>query len=127
VIKVDTSNVIERLQTLYGVKTDAALAKKLRVSSGAIHNWRARETVPYEQVVHAALHFGCNLRWLMLGDVENAPAMLRDNLRQQRMTQFIAQWTETHDENEQTWLEVQLARAVPEYREWLMGNQVMPT
>ncbi len=38
--------------------------------------------------------------------------------RGNRLCQFALWWMEKHSEDEQAWLEQQIARAVPEYAEW---------
>lgn len=41
--------------------------------------------------------------------------------RDTRLCQFIEWWMESHDPDDQAWLEKQIERAVPEYAQWKKG------
>lgn len=68
--------VIERLQTVFGVKTPTALARSMRVKISTLHGWLSRGRVPYKECVDIAQARGLSLDWLLAG---NGP-QLRESL-----------------------------------------------
>lgn len=73
----DLSNaqgVIARLQKIFSVSTDVALASKLGVPNSTVGSWRARGTIPYAECVEIANERGISLDWLLSG----VGLMLRD-------------------------------------------------
>jgi hypothetical protein len=73
-----------------------------------------------------AKHKGVSLDWLLLGvgpmhgDAAAAPLIEGSgDPRMQRMAGFLSHWNATHNEDEKAWLEMQLARSIPEYAEWV--------
>lgn len=60
-------DVISRLQQLFGVTTDAALAREMRIPGSTVGSWRSRESVPYDECLEVAERRGVSLDWLLLG------------------------------------------------------------
>ncbi|WP_417787510.1 helix-turn-helix transcriptional regulator [Stutzerimonas xanthomarina] len=67
--------VLDRLQTVFGVKNDNQLGEKLDVNRSTLGNWRSRDSVPYTYCVDIAASRGISLDWLLTGEGE----MLRRN------------------------------------------------
>jgi hypothetical protein len=59
--------VIGRMQQLYGVKTDGALARELSVPPTTVSSWRQRGTVPFATCVDVAIAKETHLDWLIFG------------------------------------------------------------
>ena len=132
--EVDAGAVIDRMRQVLGAPTDIALCKALGVGSSVVSTWRRRNTVPYAECVRLALQHALSLNWLLLGlgtrsaspFAQNAVAepagYLPADPRVARMQRFIAAWQAGRDSDDVAWLERTLARAVPEYAEWLAAN-----
>lgn len=125
---LDARAVVDRLQQLYGVATDSALAQALGMkNSTTVSSWRTRNRVPYDECVDAARKFRVSFDWLFLGIGEphagrttpRAPGTGPVDERMQRLADFLGHWADTRGDDEKVWLEMQLARAVPEYAEWV--------
>jgi len=122
--------VIDRMQQVIGVQTDIALGAYFSRGSSAVSNWRSRGTVPFEECVILAKRKGVSLDWLLLGlgTMDSAIADFRvldgDAVapRLRRLSGFLAHWTATRSDDEQVWLEMQLARAIPDYAEWVSAR-----
>lgn len=125
---LDANAVVDRLRALYGVQTDTALARRLGMqNSTTVSSWRTRNRVPYDECVEAVQKFRISFDWLLLGiepetagtATGQARAEAPTDERMQRLARFLAHWAKTHGEDEKVWLEMQFARAVPEYAEWV--------
>lgn len=123
---VDVSGVIQRLRQLYGVDTDAALSDALGVAKTTLSSWRKNARVPFPECVQAVRKYRCSWDWLLTGAGAGAVGGVRDegeiyvtDERMQRIAAFLQHWGATRNADEKAWLEMQLARAVPEYAEWL--------
>lgn len=133
--KVDAGPVLDRLQKIAGVKSDIALSAYLGIGKSSVGSWRARGRVPFEECVDLAIRKGLDLNWLLLGVGEPySSSSVRDaaaaylateraaDARMHRMAGFLAHWNATRNEDDKAWLEMQLARAVPEYAEWVAAR-----
>ena len=81
------------------------------------------------QTLHNSI--GLNLAWFVTGQgpmyghqltngtAEEGATYNVKSEREMRLVAFIQDWIKEHEEAEQAWLEVQLARAVPEYGDYL--------
>lgn len=127
-MEVNAADVVDRLQQVYGVTTDVALAAALGLSKNAPGNWRNRNATPYEICANVATSRGISLDWLLfgVGSMERAPcgadaaqAVHPVSAPAQRITQFVCYWDAARSVDENVWLEQQLKRAVPEYTDWL--------
>lgn len=125
---INADDVVDRLRELYGVVTDQALSEAIGVPKTTISSWRSRNRAPYDECVDAVRKFRSSLDWLLFG---TGAHVVRDvqgiydatsNDRMQRITEFLVHWAASRNEDEQAWLEMQLARAVPEYAEWLAAR-----
>lgn len=124
--ELNAGAVIDRMQQVVGVRTDIALGKYLGFGTSTVSGWRTRNRVPYEECVILAKRKGVSLDWLLLGtgtmDGAMLPPGVPDDARLHRLDQFLAHWHATRSDDDQVWLEMQLARAVPEYAEWLAAR-----
>lgn len=59
--------IIDRLQTVFGVNSDVALAEKLGLARKSTNNWRSREYRPLDTCLEVAMERGLSLDWLVLG------------------------------------------------------------
>ncbi|MGN6654753.1 MAG: helix-turn-helix domain-containing protein [Rhodanobacter sp.] len=131
---IDVAGVMQRLRTLYGAATDAALSEAIGVPKTTLSSWRTKGRLPIEECVQAVRRFRCSWDWLLDGTgtrgVQDDERGTYDaqplDERMQRIAAFLRHWGATRNADEQAWLEMQLARAVPEYAEWLarqgLGN-----
>ncbi len=59
--------VLNRLKTVFSVKTDTALADSLGVPKTTLSSWKQRRSVPYLICVQVAEQRGVSLDWLLTG------------------------------------------------------------
>jgi len=120
--------VIDRLQQVLGVATDTALGSHFGHKPSTVGGWRNRNHVPFAECVDLANRKGLSLDWLLLGlgeplasarDIADLDPDYGDEPRLARLLGFLRHWFAAHDEDGRAWLEMQLARAVPEYAEWV--------
>lgn len=130
-MEVNAADVVDRLQQVYGVTTDVAIAAALGLSKNAPGNWRNRNATPFEICATVAARRGISLDWLLfgVGSMERAPSGADTthpvhplSAPAQRITQFVCHWDAARSVDENVWLEQQLKRAVPEYSEWLSSQ-----
>lgn len=122
--------VIDRMRQVVGVATDIALGAYFGLGSSAVSNWRQRNSVPYDECVILSIRKGASLDWLILGigspDPVYAGRRVHDDAgldeRLQRLHQFVDHWDATRGDDDKVWLEMQVARAVPEYAEWVAAR-----
>ncbi len=119
---VNAQEIIHRLSEALGTKTDADMAIQLGVSKSTISNWKARNTVPYEQCMEVTKREFLSLNWLLTGE----GPMYRDGSGEEAeaepvegMLEWLQDWWDKADEKQRIWLEIQLKRCFPEYAEWL--------
>lgn len=129
---INAGDVVDRLRVLYGVVTDQGLSEAIDVPKTTISSWRSRHRAPYDICVDAVLKYRSSLDWVIFGT--GSPRRVGDDERghydagdpgderMQRITAFLRHWAATRSDDDQAWLEMQLARAVPEYAEWLAGQ-----
>lgn len=127
---IRAGEVIDRLRQAAEMPTDIALGEHFGLGSSAVSSWRARRKVPYEQCVILAIRKGLSLDWLLLGQgpcmpeaADVAEARTHGDPRAERLLRFVAMWQASHDSDEMAWLERTIARAVPEYGEWLAAQK----
>jgi len=125
---IDVNTVIDRLRALHGVSSDSALAKVLNTPTTTVSSWRTRQRVPFDECVEAVRRFHVSFDWLLLGVGSDGQPAASNNCgidrdatghRVQRMMQFLMHWNVHRTPDEMAWLEMHLARTVPEYAEWL--------
>jgi|SRR5690348_1054934 len=131
---IDADAVIDRMREVAGVATDIALCAKLELGTSAVSTWRRRNSVPYAECVILALRHGVSLDWLLLGlGTRHAGSIMQNAVtepgaqpyadpRVARIVGFVRAWQASHDSDDVAWLERTLARAVPEYAEWLAAQ-----
>lgn len=114
--------VINRMRQAVGVDTDIALGAVFGLRTAAVSGWRSRNKVPYEECVILAQRKNISMDWLLFGigspDLARGAAAGDDDggdPRLQRLLGFFRTWMGTHGEDSKAWLEMQLARAIPEY------------
>lgn len=129
---LNASAVVDRLRDLYEERSDSALAKTLDVPTTTVSSWRTRNRVPLDQCVDAVRKFRISFDWLLLGIERDGARPTSEQRwlgnrptdeRMDRMMQFLVHWDSTHAADEVVWLEMQLARAVPEYAEWVASRK----
>ena len=64
---INAGAVIDRMKEAAGVRTNDELAGLLGLRSGAVSNWRTRNSIPLDQLVEYAAQRGVSLDWLILG------------------------------------------------------------
>jgi hypothetical protein len=128
--ELNAGAVLDRMQEVADVRTDIALGKYFGLGTSAVSGWRARNKVPYEECVILAKRKGVSLDWLLLGvgtmDGSNDYRVHDDDPTDdhiKRMVSFLGLWSLSRSDDEKVWLEMQLARAVPEYAEWLAARK----
>lgn len=127
VAELDAGPIIDRMQQLLGVRTDIAVGAHFELGTSAVSGWRQRGKVPYEECVILAREKGVSLDWLLLGLGEMYPERgyrgvgegEHEDPRMQRVMGFLANWIATRTDDDKTWLEMQLARNIPEYADWV--------
>lgn len=66
--KSSVADVLTRLQALFNVESDSALANAMEVNRQTLGSWRARGRVPYEECINLAIQRGLSLDWLLIGE-----------------------------------------------------------
>lgn len=66
--KSSVADVLARLQALFNVESDSALANAMEVNRQTLGSWRARGRVPYEECINLAIQRGLSLDWLLIGE-----------------------------------------------------------
>lgn len=129
VVELKAGPIINRMRDVAGVRTDIALGSYLGLKTSAVSGWRNRDKVPYEECVFLAGQKGVSLDWLLLGLGERelsahgvAGSAASEDARLARLSGFLATWFAARGEDDKAWLEMQLARAVPEYAEWVASR-----
>ena len=128
--EMNAGAVLDRMQEVADVRTDIALGKYFGLGTSAVSGWRARNKVPYEECVILAKRKGVSLDWLLLGlgTMDGTPtnySVIADDTvdpRLKRLSGFLAHWMATRSDDDQVWLEMQLARSIPEYAEWVASR-----
>jgi hypothetical protein len=122
--------VINRMRQAAGVDTDIALGKLFGYQTSAVSGWRQRNKVPYEECVILAQRMNVSVDWLLFGvgarDLSEGAASAGDDdadPRLQRLLGFFRSWMATHGEDAKAWLEMQIARAVPEYADHVASRR----
>lgn len=59
--------VIDRIKRCTGLSSDKQVAEYFKVSSNAVHNWRKRGSVPYDECLMLAIQLNVSLNWLIMG------------------------------------------------------------
>lgn len=128
---IHVGDVVERLRKLYGVTTDQGLSEALGVPKTTISSWRTRNRAPYDACVEAVRKYRTSLDWLLFGEEAHGvrdegppPYLVSESPRTARITAFLRHWAATRGEDDQAWLEMQLARAVPEYAQWVASQGI---
>ncbi len=125
--------VLDRMHQLLGLRTDIALAEYFGLGKSTVGGWRKHNRIPLSECLILAKRKGASLDWLLLGigpqaapepavkDVVDGTASYADP-RVTRLVRFVSAWQATHDDDDMAWLERSIARAIPEYGEWLAGQ-----
>jgi len=132
-LQLDAGEMIDRLRKVFAVRTDAQLGEHISASVSAISNWRTRNAPPYAVLASVAKAKGVSLDWLVFGVGEDAGDVCPGvgekptlkTAQAARITQFVEFWDRTRTGEEVIWLEQQIKRSVPEYRDWLPSDSMM--
>lgn len=128
VAELDAGLVIDRMQQVVDVRTDIALGSYFGYGTSTVSGWRLRNKVPFTECVILAKRKGVSLDWLIHGIGEATGAgtrQVRDapgDERIARLHQFLDHWDATSTTDDKVWLEMQLARSIPEYAEWIAAR-----
>jgi transcriptional regulator with XRE-family HTH domain len=77
-----------------------------------------------DALIKMSIYLNVSLDWLLTGE----GAMYRDHIQEERVenkkaveqiVEWLKDWWDKANEKERYWLEVQIERTFPEYREWL--------
>jgi len=132
VADLNAGPIIDRMQQVADVRTDIALGAYFGHGTSTVSGWRTRNKVPYEECVILAKRKGVSLDWLLLGLGAMQPAgdtaaaandAAGDDERVRRMVAFLRHWSATNSSDNTVWLEMQFARTVPEYAEWVSSRK----
>lgn len=69
---IDVEAVLERMMSQYAVKMQKDLAVKLDIAAHSISGWIKRGAIPGNFIIRCVFDTGCDLRWLLTGEFENA-------------------------------------------------------
>jgi transcriptional regulator with XRE-family HTH domain len=75
----DSSAVVDRLLSAYGISTQKELAQILDISPNNISGWRERRSVPGYTIIKCVLDTGVDLEWLLNGKLSDANLNDRDS------------------------------------------------
>lgn len=64
-----SAEVLERLMSSYGVRTQKDLALALGIPANNISGWTQRDSVPGNSIIKCALDTGADLQWLVSGEL----------------------------------------------------------
>lgn len=70
--KSTAQEIIERLSSSYGVKSQRELAKALDIPPNNVSAWAQRGSVPGNSIIKCALDTGTDLNWLVNGELAKA-------------------------------------------------------
>lgn len=68
----DVSDILTRMQSAYGVSSNAQLAELMGVPASTANNWASRDSLPGSYIIRCALDTGADLQWLVSGELKNA-------------------------------------------------------
>ena len=66
----EAERIIERLKEIHEVKTNKDLSLLVGLASTAAHQWKARNVIPYREIVQAHTEKGISIEWLLTGKGE---------------------------------------------------------
>lgn len=66
-IKLNVLQIIGRLKTVYGAKTDKKLADAMKIPRETLATWKRRKTVPVEALIRVYQDRSVDLNWVMFG------------------------------------------------------------
>lgn len=75
-----STEVLERLMSSYGVKTQKELALALGIPANNISGWTQRDSVPGNSIIKCALDTGADLQWLVSGELAKANSNVLQSL-----------------------------------------------
>lgn len=63
------NEILDKIKQIKGLKSDAGLAQLLNVKPSTVANWRARKTLPFENIVAFCEDENINISWLLTGQI----------------------------------------------------------
>lgn len=93
-LPVSAADVIDRMKSELGVKSDTQLAEIIGKSSKTIHSWRVRNSVPYEAALLIAFNHRTSLDYLLLGRHQSDAATFAEALEEEILRPKIANFLE---------------------------------
>ena len=67
---MNATHVLDRLQKVFNVTTDTALASKMGLKRATLGAWRTRNSMPYAECISVAKSRNVSLDWLLTGEGE---------------------------------------------------------
>ena len=87
--KKSATDVLDRLQSVLGAKSDSEICRMLDISRATIGSWRSRDSVPYSLCVNIAEDKDISLDWLLMGKGDMNPHAHPDAVDIDRLTLAI--------------------------------------
>ena len=128
-------NIIHKLKIHSKLKDDKDVAKLIGISNTAFCNHKARNTIPYKNLMAYCDKTGVSLDWLFYGDVGDSPLrgarqdhaqtasvtrLVRpEDAPKEELKQWIDEYWLTADRDERGWLIVEMKRNFPTFNLWL--------
>jgi hypothetical protein len=118
------TEVCGRIKKALNLETDSALAAVLGLKTNTFANRKKDGSLPFDQIEKLADSENLSLDFIFWGKgprIESAA----DNSQPPNVEtlalihEWLAHWWEHSADDERVWLNVQLQRCVPEYRDWL--------
>lgn len=85
----ETEAIIDRLKEVYEVKTNKDLSLLVGLAANGAHQWKARNVIPYREIVQAHTEKGISIEWLLTGKGDKMEA--GNTAKQLTVPQFAIQ------------------------------------
>lgn len=128
-VDIDKNVIAERIVTLAKASNRdiKGFSAEIDIPYSTMQKYTKKVSKPTAGLYIALYNYGVNLHWfisgegaMFRGDSEDSgdhEAGSRDR-RDLQICAWIKHYMQTHGEDEQVWLDVELARNFPEYKEW---------
>lgn len=113
--------IIKRVKQEATVTTNKQLADILGITGSSFSNMKRRGTI-LTPLIEWAISRKVNLSWLVYGEENKKPRTASAEKKEDGYTAKLAEWIAEEEEEEprrRAEIELQIERALPEFREWL--------
>ena len=119
--QIETKDILARIIYVLKLENDIELSKYLGVAEGTLRTWRARNKIPYEECFIVSKRNNISLDWLLTGEgpMYHQPFPSSSENDFNLLLEWLKKWWKQADEKERAWLEVQMKKCFPEFKEWL--------